>query len=253
MSMLILIWFHLYGFTVPFFLFFDTQAPGYGVVHFAHEMMKDKNDSLEGKRCVIVGGGKVARGVAEKLLEYGAIPLTFSDSSGFIYEPDGIDQGKLRTITKIKSERGARLGRYIISSTTAKFNEGSIYDVPCDLCFPCGAMNEIGCDAVNSLAENGCQGLIEGGHSAVSRDARQIVRKRGLLYGPHTLTLTGSTIAHAMDGQPSDAALAEQIGRIYTHVKNTAREFNTRGDLFAGANICGFLRVANALDSHGAV
>ena len=85
-------------------------------------MLADKGDSLEGKRCLIIGAGKVARSVAKKLLEYGAVPITLSDASGHVYEPNGITDGKLTTINKIKQERGALLGRYIISSTTAEFN-----------------------------------------------------------------------------------------------------------------------------------
>jgi glutamate dehydrogenase (NADP+) len=203
---------------------------------------------------MIVGSGKVARTVAEKLLEFGAIPISFSDSSGFVYEPDGFDVTKLRTINSIKSERGARLGRYIIASTSAQFNEPpSIFDIPCDLCFPCGAMDEVDDDAVKALGDNGCMGVIEGGHSAVSRTARQILKKRTMLYGPHTVTLTGNAISNALGPDADDDALAAEVKRIYKDVKMTAQEFNARGDLFAGGSICGFLRVANALASHGAV
>jgi glutamate dehydrogenase (NADP+) len=217
-------------------------------------MLEDKADSLQGKRCLILGSGKVARSVAEKLLEYGAIPLTFSDPSGHVYEPDGITKGRLGTINKIKEERGALLGRYIISSTTAEFNNPeNILDIPCDLCFPCGAMNEIDEEAAGKLADNGCQGIIEGGHSAVTPGARKCLKKRGMMYGPHNLTLTGSAIVHSIGTGATDEMLAENVSRIYQDVKNTASEFNARGDLFAGANIAGFLRVANVMMTHGAV
>lgn len=230
------------------------QAPGYGCVHFANEMLQDKHDSLVGKRCIVLGAGKVARSVAEKLIEYGAIPLTFSDASGHVYEPDGIDIGKLKTISSIKDERGALLGRYIISSTSAQFNDPvSILDIPCDLCFPCGAMNEISEEGANKLADIGCEGIIEGGHSAVTRDARKILKKRGLAYGPHTMTLAGSAIVDSLGRGATDKMLAKEVARIYKDVKVTAEEFNARGDLFAGANLCGFLRVANVMMTHGAV
>lgn len=223
-------------------------------MHYAKEMLEDKGDSLQGKRCLILGAGKVARSVAEKLLEFGAIPLSFSDASGHVYEPDGITEGKLRTIDKIKDERGALLGRYIISSTTAQFNNPEdILNIPCDLCFPCGAMNVIDEEAAAKLADNGCQGIIEGGHSAVTPGARKCLKKRGMMYGPHTLTLTGSAIVHQIGTGATDAQLAEQVARIYKDVKHTATEFNARGDLFAGANIAGFLRVANVMLTHGAV
>lgn len=230
------------------------KAPGFGVVHFADNMLRDKGDSLEGKRCLIIGSGKVARSVAEKLLDYGAIPLTFSDNSGIVYEPDGIDAGKLRVINNIKTERGALLGRYIIASTSAKFNDPeSIFDIPCDLCFPCGAMKDVDGQDVAKLADNGCMGIIEGGHSAVTPEARKCLKKRGILYGPHTLTMTGSHIATSLGVGANDAMLANEVNRIYGDVKRTAEEFNARGDLFAGANITGFLRVANVMLTHGAV
>jgi glutamate dehydrogenase (NADP+) len=217
-------------------------------------MLQDKGDTLEGKRCLIVGAGKVARAVAHKLLELGAIPLTFSDASGHVYEPNGIAPGQMRTIDKIKSERGALLGRYIISSTTAEFNNpANLFDIPCDLCFPCGAMHEVTDAAVNALANQGCQGVFEGGHATVTASARKILKKRGLLYGPHNVTLTGSAIVHRLGMQATDAELASECARIYQEVKSTAAEFNARGDLFVGANIQGFLRVADVMLKHGAV
>lgn len=225
-----------------------------GVVHFANEMMNDRGESLSGKRCLILGSGKVARSVARKLQEFGAIPLTFSDASGHVYEPDGIKSEQLNTISKIKSERGALLGRYIIASTTAQFNDPTdIFDIPCDLCFPCAAMNHITDDAANKLADNGCTGVVEGGHSTVSIDGRKVLKKRGLMYGPHTLTMNGSSISNALGPSATDEQFAEEVARMYKHTKEMAQEFNTRGDLFAGANIAGFLRVANVMLNHGAV
>ncbi len=219
-------------------------------------MLKDKGDTLKGKRCLIIGSGKVARSLAKKLIDYGAIPLTFSDSSGHLYEPDGIDEAKLKTITKIKEEsRSSLLGRYIISSTTAQFNDpNEITDIPCDLCFPCAAVNDITVEAVNKLADNGCKGIIEGGYSTVIPEARKTTKKRGLMYGPHTLTLTGCTVNRAIGGtNATDEEFAAEIARIYKEVKKTSSEFHARGDLFMGANIAGFLRVADSMLSHGAV
>jgi len=238
----------------PFLSARNVKAPGFGVVHFANEMLKDRGDSLEGKRCLIVGSGKVARSVAEKLIELGAIPITFSDASGHVYEPDGIDIGRLNTINKIKDERGALLGRYIIASTTAQFNDPeSAFDIPCDLCFPCAGMGDIDEAAVGKLANNGCKGIVEGGHSAVTPEARKTLKKRGLMYAPSTLTLTGNSVVYALGKTVTDEMLAKEIGRIYSDVKLTAQEFNQRGDLYAGANIAGFLRVANVMLNHGAV
>lgn len=231
------------------------KAPGFGVAHFTNEMLQSRNDALEGKRCLIVGSGKVARALAEKLLQYGAIPLSFSDSGGFVYEADGIDLAKLETINKIKDERGARIGRYIIASATAQFNEPSndIFDIPCDLCFPCGAMKQVDDEEVIKLADNGCMGVIEGGPSAVSCSARKLIKKRGLMFGPSTVTMTGTAIAESLGKKGGDDALKAECSRIYQEALATAQEFNQRGDLVSGGNIAGFLRVANVMLSHGAV
>ena len=217
-------------------------------------MLEDKNDSLEGKRVMILGAGRTARSAAKKLLEYGAIPITMTDASGHVYEPDGIVEGKLATVNKIKSERGALLGRYIISSTSAQFNHPeNIFEIPCDICIPCGAMHELGDAEVNMLADNGCNLVIEGGQSCVTSSARKILKKRGLLYGPHTMTMTGPAIGYSLGESATDAEMKDVVSRIYNEVKGTAAEFNVRGDLYAGANISGFLRVANQMMMHGAV
>ena len=231
-----------------------VQVPGRAVVLFAKAMLKDKNQSLMGKRCLIIGSGKIARAVADTLLDYGAVPLTFSDESGHVYEPNGIDKGKLKTISAIKQERGTMIGRYIMSSTTATFNEpGSIFDIPCDLCFPCGGIKSIGVDAVNTLADNGCTGIIEGGHKNVTNEARQMAKSRGVMYCPHIVSLTGTNISHANGHSLDKETLETEVNRIYADVKEAATEFNARGDLVAGGTIVGFLRVANAMLSHGAV
>jgi glutamate dehydrogenase (NADP+) len=180
--------------------------------------------------------------------------LTFSDESGYVHEPNGIDASKLKTISKIKAERGAMLGRYVMSSTTAKFNEPeSMFDIPCDLVFPCGPIRTITPEVVAKLADNGCMGVIEGGHKQVTIEGRQALKSRGVMYGPHIVTLTGANICHAHGHNLSDTVLEAEVQRIYTAVKDTATEFNARGDLFAGGSMVGFLRVANAMMAQGAV
>lgn len=177
------------------------QAQGYGVVHFAEQvntsvcdahlcatvalllyypspypspslpsaqMLADKGMSLAGKKCLITGSHATAMAVAEKLLELGAVPITFTDSSGHIYEPSGFDAAKLKTVMKIKDERGARVGRYIIASTSAKFNEFSnVYDIPCDYAFPCSTNMQLGASNLQKLADNGCKAIVEGVQQAM--------------------------------------------------------------------------------------
>jgi glutamate dehydrogenase (NADP+) len=177
-----------------------------------------------------------------------------SDASGHVYEPDGVTDHKLATINSIKAERGALLGRYIMSSTTAQFNRPeNLLDIPCDICIPCGDIHDIDEEAVNMLADNGCKLVLEGGQGCVTPAARNVLKKRGLLYGPHTMTLAGPAIVHSLGPNASDDELKTEVTRIYKEIKNTATEFNCRGDLFAGANIASFLRIANQMVKHGAV
>lgn len=201
---------------------------------------------------MILGSSTTALSLAEQLLQLGAIPITFSDASGFVYEPDGFGTGALRTIKNIKSDRGALLGRYIIHSTTAEFHQQqqqqqpnlSVLDeIPCDLCFPCDPNLPLSSQAIAALADAGCRAIVEGGVSAVDPSALTTLKQRGVLYGPHTLTSTSiaTTTNH------------NNIEKVYQDVKRTASEFNVRGDLFAGANILSFVRVANEMMRHGAV
>ncbi|GMI14309.1 hypothetical protein TrVE_jg2170 [Triparma verrucosa] len=235
------------------------EATGYGIAHYAEALLNDKNESLEGKRCLIYGSGKVAQTVAEKLIEYGAVPIAFSDTSGHIYEPEGFDRGKLRTVVKVKKDRGAKVGRYIIASTTCQYNDpANFWDIPCDLVFPCGPMGSIDKEQIQMLSEAGCEGVIEGGYSSVTPEARIEIKKQGMHYLPSSVSLTGPTLVSGMERElrgktVTDEDLKNDVIRVFKEVKSTAQEFNTRGDLHAGSAIMGFLRVANVMAAQGAV
>lgn len=237
-------------------------AYGHGVAHFAERMLRDKKETLQGKRVLITGSGNIALGVAERLLQFGAIPITFSDSSGHIYEQDGIDASKLATIKHIKSERGARLGRYIVASTTAKYSDPEdIFSIPCDICIPCGPSQEVTDSVAQTLIENGCKAIVEGGSSPCTPDAIVTLRRNGILFAPYKATLSAGAVTSGGALQSSsittaedlDRALADTVDRVYSKVQRTASEFNTRGDLLAGTHIAGFIKVANGMMAHGAV
>jgi len=239
------------------------SAQGYGAVQFAKYMLKDKDISLEGKRCIVTGSHYVALAVAEKLIEFGAIPVTFSDSSGFIYEPTGFDSAKLKTIKKIKSERGARVGRYIIASTSAQFNDPeSIFDIPCDLIFSCSKYNIINEAAVTKLSNKGCKGIIECTNQTVDSAGIVAMKKRNMLHGPYRAATCGAGLVNGLSLEQNeelikqkgfDSYIDEGMRNIYEEVKATAKEFNTRGDLNAGTNIASFIRVADVMVTHGSV
>lgn len=237
-------------------------AKGLGVVYFAKRMLEAKGMSLEGKKCLITGSNPTALAVAQKLMEFGAIPVSFSDSKGNIYEPQGFDMNQLKTIKKIKQDRGATIGRYIIASTTCKFNEPeNILSIPCDLVFPCDhgyALNEAD---VSMLATNGCKGIIEGAHRVLSLEGIKAAKKKGLMHGPYRASCVADSLFNGMtvskfplkEGETVDNRVEEAMNNIYDEVVATAKEFNARGDLNAGTNITAFLRVANVMLNQGSV
>ena len=238
------------------------KAHGYGVAHFAKIMLEDKGISLAGKKCLITGSNYVALAVAEKLIEFGAIPLTFTDSSGSIYEPNGFNQSSLKTVQKIKNERGARVGRYIIASTSAKYNGPTdVYKIPCDLIFPCSFGMQMGEKEIAALSSNGCIGIIEGVRQSMTNVAAKEARKKGMLHGPYRATTIGASLFNGItiannplqNGESIDDRVAKSVAAVYQEIKSTAKEFNTRGDLCAGANISAFLKVADVMLVHGSV
>jgi glutamate dehydrogenase (NADP+) len=239
-------------------------AQGYGVVYFAKKMLEEKGMSLEGKKCLITGSNPIAMAVAEKLIELGAVPITFSDSSGHIYEPNGFDEAKLKTMKRIKQDRGARVGRYIIASTTAQFNDPEqVSAIPCDLVFPCSYMGQIDEQDVALLRENGCQGVIEGVQRALSNKGILALKKKGMMHGPYRATTIGASLVNGFtisqypllfkEGETIDTRVEDVVNETYDQIARTAKEFNTRGDLHAGANITSFLQVANVMLQQGSV
>lgn len=247
----------LWGGAVP-----HPECAGYGVVYFAEKAMRGKGDSLMGKRCVITGSGKVALYAAEKLLELGAIPVTFSDSSGHIFEPEGFDDVKFREVVKIKQERGARVGRYIVASPTAKYNEpASIFDAPCDVVFLCSKPNELTAEGAALIAASGCKTVVDGGYRPVSSAASEVLKKKGVFHVPYRGTMIGAALGGGREinrnplrpGETMDERLEKKMDEVYEVSASVAREFNMQGNLERGCIIAGFLRVGRAMMAHGAV
>ena len=228
------------------------DAQGFGAVYFAQEMLCDKGDSLKGKRCLITGSHYVALAVAQKLYDLGAIPITLSDTSGYIYEPGGFNQSKIDSVKKIKSERGARVGRYIIASTSAQFDEpDKIYDIPCDLVFSCSHYKQIDEEIVNKLvstasdeknAVNTFKGVIECVSRTVSADGSNALKKRGLLHGPYRATTAGAGMINGLIVQEKrnaidtpkklDAFIEGNMKQMVLHITFLDFSLNTIQKLF---------------------
>lgn len=240
-----------------------VMAEGYAVAHFAERVLREKGDSLEGKRVLITGSGNVALAAAERVLQFGGIPLTLSDATGYVFEDGGIDEAKLSVLKKIKAERGARIGRYVVSSTTAKFQDpGSIFSHACDVCIPCSDFpNEIGKAEATQLADGGCAVVVEGGRMTSTPAAIAALKKRGVVYGSYKTTLCASSVARgwALMHSPIDTleqldeVIADRTNHVFEKVQKTAKEYNYRGDLLAGTHIAAFTKVADVMMQHGAV
>lgn len=231
-----------------------AEAYGFAAVHFAKHVLAERGDSLEGKRCIVTGSGKTALAVAERLIALGAIPLTMSDQSGFIYEPEGLTEAKFQKLHQIKQERGARIGRYIIASTTAKYSEPTeIFAIPCDIVFAASASAEIGTDKTQLLADAGCRLVVDAAHAPVTPAASRALKKLGILHAPYKATLAAGAYVAAHEVSDLVKTVDDLTSKIYFDIAKTAVEYNQRGDLNAGTNIASFLRVANVMDAHGAI
>ncbi|OQR84916.1 NADP-specific glutamate dehydrogenase [Achlya hypogyna] len=241
------------------------QVTGYGVAYFAKILVEHAKDSLVGKRVLISGSGTVALSTAEKLLELGAIPIGFSDVWGHVIEPDGFSKAQLQALKEIKAEHSARLGGYIMTSTSAKYfpaEETSFWDHPCDLAFPCAMQNDINDVAAKKLVKNGCKGVFEGAHLPCTPEAIKVFQQHNVLFGPckatngaalalhlKGVTLRGGEVDHA----DMDAIAQECMQKVFKAISATAVEFNCVGNWHMATNITGFLKVAQAMFRQGVV
>ena len=234
------------------------EATGKGMVFFAKAMLEDKKMDFQGKRVLITGSHYISMAVAQKILDLGGIPITFSDSSGHIYEPGGIDKAKLKTIAKIKRERGARVGRYIIASTTAKFSEpANIFEIPCDYVFNCSRVNLMDEGDVALLAKNGCKFIVEGALRSTTPAGQAAAKKKGILLAPFKAAAAAEGLIDRSNSSKlmplNEGELEEKMKALYVNISRTATEFNARGDMVVGTDIASFLRVADSMLAHGSV
>ncbi|GMI01407.1 hypothetical protein TrST_g11537 [Triparma strigata] len=244
------------------------EATGWGLVFFAEEAMKDqKNESLLGKRCALSGSGNVAQFAAQQLLKLGATPVTFSDSSGTIYEPDGFTQEKLDLLMEVKAVRGARLTDYAAKSPSSSYHASerpwSVVD-EIDLAFPCATQNELEeQDAIN-LVKAGCVGVFEGANMPTTPGAVEILEAGGCVFGPAKAANAGGVAVSGLEmaqnaqmTQWTEADVEQRLNKImkdiYHQCADCAEIYHDRTQIKEGANIAAFLKVAAALREQGAV
>jgi glutamate dehydrogenase (NADP+) len=240
------------------------EATGYGAVYFAQEMLGAAGESLEGKRCVISGSGNVAQFTAQKLLQLGAIPLTFSDSSGFVYDPAGVDEEKLDFVMELKNVRRGRIREYA-ERFACEYHDGKTpWSVPCDAAFPSATQNEIEAADAKALVENGCRVVAEGANMPSTPEAVAVFQGAGVLFGPGKAANAGGVATSGLEmsqnamrlawpAEEVDSRLRDIMRRIFAATANAAEEYGVAGDYVAGANIAGFVKVADAMLDQGLV
>ena len=237
------------------------EATGYGTVYFVNEMLKDANDSFEGKTVVVSGSGNVSTYAIEKAQAYGAKVVACSDSSGYIYDPEGLD---LDAIKEIKEVKGDRISTYLNYRPNASFTEGctGIWTIPCDIALPCATQNEINGDSARTLIANGVKAIGEGANMPSDLEAINEFLNAGVLFGPAKAANAGGVAVSALEmAQNSsrvywsfeevDAKLHQIMKDIYAESKAAADKYGYPGNLVVGSNIAGFVKVANGMLSEG--
>ena len=241
-----------------------TQATGYGLCYFAAEALKYlKNDSFEGKTVVVSGSGNVAQYAAEKATQLGGKVVAMSDSQGYVYDPNGIN---FKVLFDIKQKRRARISVYAQEVEGAEYVEGckNIWNVKCDIALPCASQNEMDVEGAKALIANGCMGVFEGANMPLTPDAIAAVQGAGLLYSPGKasnaggvatsgLEMTQNSMRLSWSFEEVDEKLHGIMQKIYKACYDASVECGKPGDLMVGANVAGFLKVAEAMMAQGIV
>ncbi len=241
------------------------EATGYGAVYFAQNMLATRGQDFQGKVCTVSGSGNVAQYTVEKLNELGAKAVTLSDSNGYIYDPDGIDAEKLAFVMELKNVHRGRIKEYSDRFRGAKFVEGKRpWDVPCDCAFPSATQNEVNGQDAATLVKNGCFVVAEGANMPTDPEGVDVFLKAGILYGPGKAANAGgvavSGLEMAQNAQHTnwtreevDNRLKDIMAAIHSQASTAAEAYGTPGNYVAGANIAGFVKVADAMLAQGLV
>lgn len=240
-----------------------TQATGYGLVYFADNMIGAKGKSFQGAKVVVSGSGNVALYAAQKAMELGATVLAMSDSNGYIYDANGIDFETMRQIKEV--ERG-RIKEYADRVKTAEYHEGcrNIWTVPCDIALPCATQNELDVEGAKALVQNGCFAVAEGANMPSTLEATNLFIEKGVLFAPGKASNAGGVATSGLEMAQNAARLSWTFERvdselktimtnIYKNAAAAAKEFGYADNLVVGANVAGFIKVADAMMAQGVV
>jgi glutamate dehydrogenase (NADP+) len=241
------------------------EATGYGAVYFAQEMLKTRDETIEGKICTVSGAGNAPQCTVEKLIECGAKPITMSDSSGLIYDKNGITEEKLAWIQSVKNVRRGRIKEYVKKFKGAKYVEGQRpWGIKCDCAFPCATQNEITGEDARRLVENGCYLVSEAANMPTVPAGVDLFIERKILFGPGKAANAGGVATSGLEMSQNsmrlpwpreevDSRLRHIMLTIHKNAWETATEYGQPGNLVVGANIAGFVKVADAMLDQGVV
>ena len=247
------------------------EATGYGAVYFAAEMLATRSENLEGKTCLVSGSGNVAQYTCEKLLDLGGKPVTLSDSGGYIYDEEGIDRDKLAFVMDLKNVRRGRIKEYAEKYSSAVYTEidpnadhNAIWDHNADCAFPSATQNEINAKDAANLLENGVYVVSEGANMPTVIEGVNLFIDAGILYGPGKAANAGGVATSGLEMSQNslrmswtreevDAKLHGIMKSIHTAAKETAEEYGSPGNYVNGANIAGFIKVADSMMDQGIV
>ena len=238
------------------------EATGYGLLYLTKEMLKCNGHELAGKTVAVSGAGNVATYAIEKAWQLGAKPITCSDSTGWIYDPDGIDVALLKEVKEVKR---ARLTEYAKARPNAVYHEGKgVWSVKCDVALPCATQNELLLDDAKMLVANGCMAVAEGANMPTTLEATQYLQNSGLLFCPGKAANAGGVATSALEMSQNSERLSwsfEEVDQklqgimvnIFHNVDAAAKEYGCAGNYVMGANIAGFLKIADAMLAQGVV
>lgn len=239
------------------------EATGYGLCYFTQAMMERNGKTIAGKTVVVSGSGNVAIYAVQKITEMGAKVVAMSDSNGYIYDPDGI---KLDVVKQLKEVERKRIKEYVKAVPTATYTEGcsGIWTIPCQIALPCATQNEINEASAKALIANGVEAVGEGANMPSTLEATAAFQQAGVLFAPAKAANAGGVAVSALEMSQNsqrlswtfeevDAKLKDIMVNIFAKVDLAAHEYAKEGDYVAGANIAGFLKVADAMMAQGAV
>ena len=239
-----------------------VEATGYGCVYMMEDMLKHRGESIDGKTAIVSGSGNVAQFTVEKLIELGAKPVTMSDSSGFIFDPAGIDEEKLAWIKDLKQQRRGRISEYAKEFDVEHHEGKRPWGVPCQLAFPCATQNEINQEDAQSLLKNGCVGVSEGANMPSQQAAIDAFQDARILFSPSKAANAGGVAVSGLEMTQNSMRLSWSRDELNRHLReimldihNRCVEHGAESDQYVnylkGANIAGFIKVADAMLAYG--